>query len=314
MNEQKFTIQAQELLQSAVSVAQSGSNQVIETGHILKAIIADREGIGSYLLQKTGVSTEVLEKELVPLLEKYPKQQGNTDPYLSRDAQNVLQRARETATKMGDQFITVEHILSGLTAGKDDVAKLLRSAGLNEDLLMKAIKGVRQGRKVDSSTDGQTFDALNKYAVNLNDLSARGKVDPVIGRDDEIRRVLQILSRRTKNNPILVGEPGVGKTAIAEGIAQRIVTGDVPDTLKSKRIYSLDMGALIAGAKYKGEFEERLKAVIKEVISSEGDVVLFIDEIHTLVGAGKGEGAMDAANILKPALARGALRAIGSTT
>ena len=314
MNEQKFTFQAQELLQSAVSVAQSGSNQVIETGHILKAIIADREGIGSYLLQKTGVSTEVLEKELVPLLEKYPKQQGNTDPYLSRDAQNVLQRARETATKMGDQFITVEHILSGLTAGKDDVAKLLRSAGLNEDLLMKAIKGVRQGRKVDSSTDGQTFDALNKYAVNLNDLSARGKVDPVIGRDDEIRRVLQILSRRTKNNPILVGEPGVGKTAIAEGIAQRIVTGDVPDTLKSKRIYSLDMGALIAGAKYKGEFEERLKAVIKEVISSEGDVVLFIDEIHTLVGAGKGEGAMDAANILKPALARGELRAIGSTT
>lgn len=314
MNEQKFTIQAQELLQSAVSVAQSGSNQVIETGHILKAIIADREGIGSYLLQKTGVSTEALEKELVPLLEKYPKQQGNTDPYLSRDAQNVLQRARETATKMGDQFITVEHILSGLTAGKDDVAKLLRSAGLNEDLLMKAIKGVRQGRKVDSSTDGQTFDALNKYAVNLNDLSARGKVDPVIGRDDEIRRVLQILSRRTKNNPILVGEPGVGKTAIAEGIAQRIVTGDVPDTLKSKRIYSLDMGALIAGAKYKGEFEERLKAVIKEVISSEGDVVLFIDEIHTLVGAGKGEGAMDAANILKPALARGELRAIGSTT
>lgn len=263
---------------------------------------------------ETGVSTEVLEKELVPLLEKYPKQQGNTDPYLSRDAQNVLQRARETATKMGDQFITVEHILSGLTAGKDDVAKLLRSAGLNEDLLMKAIKGVRQGRKVDSSTDGQTFDALNKYAVNLNDLSARGKVDPVIGRDDEIRRVLQILSRRTKNNPILVGEPGVGKTAIAEGIAQRIVTGDVPDTLKSKRIYSLDMGALIAGAKYKGEFEERLKAVIKEVISSEGDVVLFIDEIHTLVGAGKGEGAMDAANILKPALARGELRAIGSTT
>jgi ATP-dependent Clp protease ATP-binding subunit ClpB len=314
MNEQKFTIQAQELLQSAVSVAQSGSNQVIETGHILKAIIADREGIGSYLLQKTGVSTEVLQKELVPLLEKYPKQQGNTDPYLSRDAQNVLQRARETATKMGDQFITVEHILSGLTAGKDDVAKLLRSAGLNEDLLMKAIKGVRQGRKVDSSTDGQTFDALNKYAVNLNDLSARGKVDPVIGRDDEIRRVLQILSRRTKNNPILVGEPGVGKTAIAEGIAQRIVTGDVPDALKSKRIYSLDMGALIAGAKYKGEFEERLKAVIKEVISSEGDVVLFIDEIHTLVGAGKGEGAMDAANILKPALARGELRAIGSTT
>jgi ATP-dependent Clp protease ATP-binding subunit ClpB len=256
----------------------------------------------------------VLQKELVPLLEKYPKQQGNTDPYLSRDAQNVLQRARETATKMGDQFITVEHILSGLTAGKDDVAKLLRSAGLNEDLLMKAIKGVRQGRKVDSSTDGQTFDALNKYAVNLNDLSARGKVDPVIGRDDEIRRVLQILSRRTKNNPILVGEPGVGKTAIAEGIAQRIVTGDVPDALKSKRIYSLDMGALIAGAKYKGEFEERLKAVIKEVISSEGDVVLFIDEIHTLVGAGKGEGAMDAANILKPALARGELRAIGSTT
>lgn len=245
---------------------------------------------------------------------KDPKQQGSTNNYLSRESQNLLQKADDTARRMGDQFITVEHILAGLTAGKDETARLLRSVGLSDDLLMKAIRNVRQGRKVDSPTDEQTFDALNKYAVNLNDLSARGKVDPVIGRDDEIRRVLQILSRRTKNNPILVGEPGVGKTAIAEGIAQRIVNGDVPDTLKSKRLYSLDMGALIAGAKYKGEFEERLKSVIKEVISSEGEIILFIDEIHTLVGAGKGEGAMDAANILKPALARGELRAVGSTT
>ncbi len=314
MNEQKYTIQAQELLQSAILKARSGSNQVVETGHILKAILADREGIGVYLLQKTGVNTEALEQDLDLVLEKYPKQQGATDAYLSRESQDALQKAMDTATRMGDQFITVEHILAGICAGKDNVAKLLRSAGLTEKLLDKAIEGVRQGRKVDSQTEEQTFDALNKYAINLNELSVKGKIDPVIGRDDEIRRVLQILSRRTKNNPILVGEPGVGKTAIAEGIAQRIVTGDVPDMLKSKQLFSLDMGALIAGAKYKGEFEERLKAVVKEVIAGEGEIILFIDEIHTLVGAGKGEGAMDAANILKPALARGELRAIGSTT
>ncbi len=314
MNEQKYTIQAQELLQSAVHAAQSGSNQVVETGHLLKAILADKEGIGTFLLQKSGVNTDILEQELDMLLKRYPKQEGATDTYLSRDAQNVLHKAGEVAHKMGDQFITTEHILWGLPSVQDDVSKLLRSKGLKYDVLEKAIEGVRRGRKADTQTAEQTFDALNKYAVNLNDLSAKGKVDPVIGRDDEIRRVLQILSRRTKNNPILVGEPGVGKTAIAEGIAQRIVTGDVPDMLKSKQIYSLDMGALIAGAKYKGEFEERLKAVIQEVIESDGEVVLFIDEIHTLVGAGKGEGAMDAANILKPALARGELRAVGSTT
>ena len=314
MNEQKYTIQAQELLQSAILKARSGSNQVVETGHILKAILADSEGIGTYLLQKTGVNTEALEQELDLILEKYPRQQGAADAYLSRDSQDALQKAMDIAGRMGDQFITVEHILAGVCAGKDNVAKLLRSAGLDEKLLQKAIEGVRQGRKVDSQTDEQTFDALNKYAINLNEMSVKGKIDPVIGRDDEIRRVLQILSRRTKNNPILVGEPGVGKTAIAEGIAQRIVTGDVPDMLKSKRIFSLDMGALIAGAKYKGEFEERLKSVIKEVIAAEGEIILFIDEIHTLVGAGKGEGAMDAANILKPALARGELRAVGSTT
>lgn len=314
MNEQKYTIQAQELLQSAILKARSGSNQVVETGHIIKAILADSEGIGVYLLQKTGVNTEALEQELDLIIEKYPKQQGAADAYLSRESQDALQKAMDTATRMGDQFITVEHILTGVCAGKDNVAKLLRSAGLNEKLLEKAIEGVRQGRKVDSQTEQQTFDALNKYAINLNELSVKGKIDPVIGRDDEIRRVLQILSRRTKNNPILVGEPGVGKTAIAEGIAQRIVTGDVPDMLKSKQLFSLDMGALIAGAKYKGEFEERLKAVVKEVIAGAGEIILFIDEIHTLVGAGKGEGAMDAANILKPALARGELRAIGSTT
>ena len=246
MNEQKYTIQAQELLQSAVHAAQSGSNQVVETGHLLKAILADKEGIGTFLLQKSGVNTDILEQELDMLLKRYPKQEGATDTYLSRDAQNVLHKAGEVAHKMGDQFITTEHILWGLPSVQDDVSKLLRSKGLKYDVLEKAIEGVRRGRKADTQTAEQTFDALNKYAVNLNDLSAKGKVDPVIGRDDEIRRVLQILSRRTKNNPILVGEPGVGKTAIAEGIAQRIVTGDVPDMLKSKQIYSLDMGALIA--------------------------------------------------------------------
>ncbi len=314
MNEQKFTIQAQELLQAAVQKAQAGSNQVVETGHILQAVLSDKEGVGVFLLQKTGVNPDSLENGLASVVTSYPKQQGTAETYLSRDAQEAIQRAGSVASKMGDQFITVEHILAGLLSGRDEVARLLKSQGLDENTLKKAIEGLRQGRSVNSETDGQTFDALNKYAVNLNDQARKGKLDPVIGRDEEIRRVLQILSRRTKNNPILVGEPGVGKTAIAEGIAQRIVAGDVPDTLKSKQIYSLDMGALIAGAKYKGEFEERLKGVVREVISSEGEIVLFIDEIHTLVGAGKSEGAMDAANILKPALARGELRAVGSTT
>ncbi len=314
MNQQQYTIQAQELLQAAVQLAQSRSNQQIETGHILQALLNDKEGVGVFLLQKSGVNPTALEQALQPVLATYPKQQGTTDSYLSREAGAMLQKALEVATRMGDQFVTVEHILSALAAGRDAVAKLLKEQGLTEQVLGKAIEGVRKGQKVDSQTAEQTFDALNKYAVNLNGQARKGKLDPVIGRDDEIRRVLQILSRRTKNNPILVGEPGVGKTAIAEGIAQRIVAGDVPDTLKSKQIYSLDMGALIAGAKYKGEFEERLKAVVKEVISSEGEIILFIDEIHTLVGAGKSEGAMDAANILKPALARGELRSVGSTT
>ncbi len=314
MNEQQFTIQAQELLQAAVQKAQAGSNQVVETGHILQAVLSDKEGVGVFLLQKTGVNPDSLENGLASVLATYTKQQGASETYLSRDAQEAIQRARSVASKMGDQFITVEHILAGLLSGRDEVARLLKSQGLDENTLKKAIEGLRQGRSINSETDGQTFDALNKYAVNLNDQARKGKLDPVIGRDEEIRRVLQILSRRTKNNPILVGEPGVGKTAIAEGIAQRIVAGDVPDTLKSKQIYSLDMGALIAGAKYKGEFEERLKGVVREVVSSEGEIILFIDEIHTLVGAGKSEGAMDAANILKPALARGELRAVGSTT
>ncbi|HPS25204.1 MAG TPA: ATP-dependent chaperone ClpB [Bacteroidales bacterium] len=314
MNEQQFTIQAQELLQAAVQKAQAGSNQVVETGHILQAVLSDKEGVGVFLLQKTGVNPDSLENGLASVLAAYTKQQGASETYLSRDAQETIQRARSVASKMGDQFITVEHILAGLLSGRDEVARLLKSQGLDENTLKKAIEGLRQGRSINSETDGQTFDALNKYAVNLNDQARKGKLDPVIGRDEEIRRVLQILSRRTKNNPILVGEPGVGKTAIAEGIAQRIVAGDVPDTLKSKQIYSLDMGALIAGAKYKGEFEERLKGVVREVVSSEGEIILFIDEIHTLVGAGKSEGAMDAANILKPALARGELRAVGSTT
>lgn len=314
MNEQQYTIQAQELLQVAVEQAQSASNQQIETGHILAALLKDKEGVGVFLLQKVGVNPSALANALPDITNRYPRQQGSGDSYLSRDGQAALQRAREYATKMGDQFVTVEHILLGLVAGKDDVAKLLKEQGARVEDLQKAIEGIRKGQKVDSQTAEQSFDALNKYAVNLNEQARKGKLDPVIGRDDEIRRVLQILSRRTKNNPILVGEPGVGKTAIAEGIAQRIVAGDVPDTLKSKQIYSLDMGALIAGAKYKGEFEERLKAVVKEVVSSEGEIILFIDEIHTLVGAGKSEGAMDAANILKPALARGELRSVGSTT
>ena len=313
MNINSLTIKAQEALQSAMNLASSGGNQAVEPLHILSAIIAEENSVGVFLLQKVGVNIGALRSVLKEQLDRLPKVQGG-DVYFSRESSEVIQKATDYTKPFGDKYASVEHLLLGLLADKGEAGRLLRESGATEKELVTAIRELRKGSTVDSQTSEQEYDALGKYAINLNDQARKGKLDPVIGRDDEIRRVLQILSRRTKNNPILVGEPGVGKTAIAEGIAHRIVDGDVPESLRSKQVYSLDMGALIAGAKYKGEFEERLKAVVKEVISSEGEILLFIDEIHTLVGAGKGDGAMDAANILKPALARGELRAIGATT
>jgi ATP-dependent Clp protease ATP-binding subunit ClpB len=313
MNLNNYTIKAQETVQEAIALAKNNSNQAVDTGHLLRVMLNDSEGITGLLLRKLGVVVPTLSAKVNELLARYAKVSGG-DPYLSADASRALQKAQETATGMGDQFVSVEHLLMGLLTNNDSVAQLMKDNGMNEKDLKAAIANVRKGAKVNSQSAEETFDSLNRYAINLNEQARSGKLDPVIGRDDEIRRVLQILSRRTKNNPILVGEPGVGKTAIAEGLAHRIVTGDVPENLKTKQIFSLDMGALIAGAKYKGEFEERLKAVVREVVSANGDIILFIDEIHTLVGAGKSEGAMDAANILKPALARGELRAVGATT
>ena len=313
MNINSLTIKAQEALQSAMNLASNGGNQAVEPLHILSAIIEEENSVGVFLLQKVGVNIGALRSVVKEQLERLPKVQGG-DVYFSRESSEVIQKATDYTKTFGDKYASVEHLLLGLLADKGEAGRLLRESGATEKELVTAIRELRKGSTVDSQTSEQEYDALGKYAINLNDQARKGKLDPVIGRDDEIRRVLQILSRRTKNNPILVGEPGVGKTAIAEGIAHRIVDGDVPESLRSKQVYSLDMGALIAGAKYKGEFEERLKAVVKEVISSEGEILLFIDEIHTLVGAGKGDGAMDAANILKPALARGELRAIGATT
>ncbi|MDR2362429.1 MAG: ATP-dependent chaperone ClpB [Prevotellaceae bacterium] len=313
MNLNNYTIKAQETVQEAVMLAQHNSNQAVDNGHLLRVMLNDTEGITGILLRKLGVVEATLSAKVNDVIARYPKVSGGS-PYLSAEAARTTQKAQETATGMGDQFISVEHLLIGLLSAGDQVAQLMKDTGMNEKDLKAAILNIRRGAKVNSASAEEMFDALNRYAINLNDQARSGKLDPVIGRDDEIRRVLQILSRRTKNNPILVGEPGVGKTAIAEGLAHRIVTGDVPENLKSKQIFSLDMGALIAGAKYKGEFEERLKAVVREVVSSNGDIILFIDEIHTLVGAGKSDGAMDAANILKPALARGELRAVGATT
>lgn len=293
----------------------AAGNQSIETGHLLKALFVTDENVISYLLKKINVNTPRIEQTLDAMLNSYPKVQGTDSQYLSREANAALIKANGMLKEFGDEFVTVEHILLGLLAGSDAVANMLKDAGVKEKELKAAIKELRGGESVKSASAEQQYNSLSKYANNLNEMAAAGKLDPVIGRDEEIRRVLQILSRRTKNNPVLIGEPGVGKTAIAEGLAHRIVNGDVPENLKSKKIFSLDMGALIAGAKYKGEFEERLKSVVKEVINSDGEIVLFIDEIHTLVGAGGGgEGAMDAANILKPALARGELRSIGATT
>ncbi len=313
MNNNNFTIKSQEVLQAAAEIAQGMGHQAIDTGHIYKALEKESENVISYLFGKLGINQATLDASVDKQVQAYPKVSGG-DPYFTGSANRSLQKALEYSKEMGDQFISVEHLLLGLLVTGDNVSRLLKDIGISEKELKLAISELRKGSKVNSQTAEDTFDALNRFAINLNEQARLGKLDPVIGRDEEIRRVLQILSRRTKNNPILVGEPGVGKTAIAEGIAHRIITGDVPENLKTKQIYSLDMGALIAGAKYKGEFEERLKSVVKEVISSNGDVILFIDEIHTLVGAGKSDGAMDAANILKPALARGDLRAVGATT
>ena len=313
MNINSLTIKAQEVLQSAMNLASGNGNQAVEPMHILSAIVAEDDSLGVFLLQKLGVNVGALRSVLKQQIDRLPKVEGG-DPYFSRESSAVIQKASDFTKTFGDKYASVEHLLLGIIAEKGEAGRLLKDAGATEKELIAAIKELRKGSTVDSQTSEQEYDALGKYAINLNEQARKGKLDPVIGRDEEIRRVLQILSRRPKNNPILVGEPGVGKTAIAEGIAHRIVDGDVPENLRSKQVYSLDMGALIAGAKYKGEFEERLKAVVKEVISAEGEIMLFIDEIHTLVGAGKGDGAMDAANILKPALARGELRAIGATT
>ncbi len=313
MNFNNFTIKAQEAIQKAMEIASSFQNQAIESTHLLKGMLTIDENITPFLLKKMGVNLSIVTQALDRMIESYPKIAGGS-PYLASSANNDLRVATEEAKKMGDEFISIEHLLLGIVSGNDDLARLLKDAGASVEGLKTAIQSLRKGAKVNTQSAEDTYDALNKYAKNLNDLAAKGKLDPVIGRDEEIRRVLQILSRRTKNNPILIGEPGVGKTAIAEGLAHRIISGDVPENLQERIIYSLDMGALIAGAKYKGEFEERLKSVVREVNESDGNIILFIDEIHTLVGAGGGEGAMDAANILKPALSRGELRAIGATT
>ena len=313
MNFENFTIKAQEAVQKAQEIAGANQNQSIETSHLLKGMLTVDENVIPYLLKKLNVNLPVLTSALEKIIHSYPKVTGG-EQFLSGDASQSIQKAIRAASESKDEFITLEHLLLGILSGNDAASKLLKENGVSEKELKTAIKQLRKGSSVTSQSAEETYNSLNKYARNLNDLARNGKLDPVIGRDEEIRRVLQILSRRTKNNPILIGEPGVGKTAIAEGLAHRIIDGDIPENLKSKQLYSLDMGALIAGAKYKGEFEERLKSVIKEVISSDGEIILFIDEIHTLVGAGASEGAMDAANILKPALARGELRAIGATT
>ena len=313
MNLNNLTIKAQESVQQAMQIAKSNEQQAIEPSHILMGILHNAENMTGFLFQKLGVNHQMVRSAVQKEIESYPKVTGG-DPYLSRESSEVIQKALDISSKMGDKYVSVEHLLMALLKSKGSASKILKDAGIIEKELEKAILELRKGSKVEDQNAENTFNSLNRFAINLNERARNGKLDPVIGRDDEIRRILQILSRRTKNNPILIGEPGTGKTAIAEGLAHRIVRGDVPENLKTREIYSLDMGALIAGAKYKGEFEERLKAVVNEVISSDGQVVLFIDEIHTLVGAGKSEGAMDAANILKPALARGELRAIGATT
>ena len=313
MSFENFTVKSQETIQKALDIATSKQNQAIEPVHLLKAMLQVDDNVVPYLLKTQNVNTEMLSASLDRLLDSLPKVTGG-EHYLSANSNKVIRKAQELASESQDKFVSIEQLFLAILSVNDSASRLLQSNGVSEKELKEAIKQLRKGSTVNSQTTDETYNALNRFATNLNERAKTGKLDPVIGRDEEIRRVLQILSRRTKNNPILIGEPGVGKTAIAEGIAHRIVNGDVPENLKSKHLYSLDMGALIAGAKFKGEFEERLKSVIKEVVSSEGEIILFIDEIHTLVGAGASEGAMDAANILKPALARGDLRVIGATT
>ncbi len=314
MHFDRLTVKSQEAIQKAQEIAMGYEHQAIESGHLLKGILAVDDHVTPHLLKKNNVPVSSIMQALDRIIGRYPKVAGG-EPYLATSGKKALQVANSMLKEFGDEYISIEHLMLGIMSGSDDAAQLLKDSGLTVNGLKEAIKSLRQGATVDSQSAEERLNALNRYANNLNDLAQSGKLDPVIGRDEEIRRILQILSRRTKNNPILIGEPGVGKTAIAEGLAHRIINGDVPENLKSKKIFSLDMGALVAGAKYKGEFEERIKAVVKEVVASDGEYVLFIDEIHTLVGAGAaGEGAMDAANILKPALAKGELRAIGATT
>jgi len=313
MNLNNFTLKAQEAVQKAFQIADSKGQQAVECAHLLHGVISEAENITDWLFGKIGVSSASVLKDIEKLLDTYPRVTGG-EPYLSSGASEALRKANDNASRMKDKFATTEHILMGILDTPDKASQILKDYGVTLKDLKSAVTELRKGATVENPTSEEAFNSLNRYAINLNERARTGKLDPVVGRDEEIRRILQILTRRTKNNPVMIGEPGVGKTAIAEGIAHRITRGDVPEDLKSKTIYSLDMGALIAGAKYKGEFEERLKSVVNEVISSNGEIVLFIDEIHTLVGAGKSDGAMDAANILKPALARGELRAIGATT
>ena len=309
----KFTIKAQEAIQAAIDLASRNGQQVIEPLHILAGIMEKGKDVVNYLFHKSGINLQIVESAVQSEITHLPKVSGG-EPYLSPDANKVIQTTMDESQKMGDEFVSIEPLLLALLKVNSSASRILKDAGCTEEIMRAAIKELRQGSKVQNQSGDENYQALSKYARNLVEYARSGKLDPVIGRDEEIRRVLQILSRRTKNNPILIGEPGTGKTAIVEGLAERIVRGDVPENLKDKQLYSLDMGALVAGAKYKGEFEERLKGVVKEVTNAEGNIILFIDEIHTLVGAGGGEGAMDAANILKPALARGELRAIGATT
>lgn len=313
MNFNSFTIKSQEAIQKALEYTRSAGQQQIEPVHLLKAVITEGESLVKFIFQKIGANPALISQQIDREIGMLPKVSGG-EPYLSRTSNDVLQRSLDIAKKQGDEYVTLEAILMALFQVNSSASTILKDAGLSDKELQAAVDELRKGKKATDQSAEDTYNALSKYAINLNERARAGKLDPVIGRDDEIRRVLQILSRRTKNNPMLIGEPGTGKTAIAEGLAQRIVRGDVPENLRSKQIFSLDMGALVAGAKYKGEFEERLKAIVNEVTQSDGEIILFIDEIHTLVGAGKGEGAMDAANILKPALARGELRSIGATT
>ena len=314
MNLGKFTVKSQEILRNSQELAQSLSNQVIEPIHFLATLVQEKSSLIESIILKIIGDIKVIQIKVVPLLESLPKVSDVSEPYLSKNSQNVLNKAIDTAAEMKDKFVSTEHLLIALSEVPNQCTPLLKEFNINKETILQALQSIRGNNRIVDNNPDEQFEALTKYARSLNDLARLGKIDPVIGRDDEIRRVIQILSRRTKNNPVLIGDPGVGKTAIVEGIAQRIVTGDIPESLKSKSIYTLEMGSLLAGAQYRGQFEERLKDTMKEVANSEGEIILFIDEIHTLIGAGAGAGSLDAANILKPALARGELRCIGATT